>query len=141
MAIPPDDSIDREANVSPLAPDTSSLISGSTRVERGISKPNAFMASILTSLEGSDSALIKVVWNCGTKAFKIGPPFERIKPKVSMIATFTVDGLRSPTILRRGPVIFIANGLKNSLEVSLTISPRPAAAFSLTDESPYNIPR
>ena len=140
MAIPPVDSIDGE-NVSPLAVDTSSLIRGSTCVERGISKPNAFMASNLTSLDWSDSALTNVVWNWGTKAFRRGPPFKRIKPKVSMIATLTEDGLRSPTILSKGPVILIAKGPKNSLDVSLISSPRLAAAFSLADESPYKIPR
>ena len=45
----------------PSEVETSSLINGSTRVDRGMSKARAFIASIRTCLDGSESALTNVV--------------------------------------------------------------------------------
>mmetsp|Transcript_13856 Transcript_13856/g.20286 ORF Transcript_13856/g.20286 Transcript_13856/m.20286 type:complete len:248 (-) Transcript_13856:326-1069(-) len=122
--------------------ETNSLIRGSSLVDRGMRSLNALMASKRTCLEGSESALRKVVWNCGTNARSAGPPFDKMSPKVLMMAIFTAAGFLSPTIRSSGPVTLIMNGpARNLVDVMDINSPRPAAAASRVSWSPYRIPR
>mmetsp|Transcript_11762 Transcript_11762/g.16635 ORF Transcript_11762/g.16635 Transcript_11762/m.16635 type:complete len:209 (-) Transcript_11762:2793-3419(-) len=132
------------AELPPLFPRdaaTSSLISGSTRVDSGMSNARAPIASRRTCREGSERALTNVVWNCGTNARSAGPPFTRTRPKVRKIAILTADGLRSPTIRNSGPVIFIMRGpARYLLAVRSMSSPKPAADASRIVALPYRIP-
>mmetsp|Transcript_25258 Transcript_25258/g.35423 ORF Transcript_25258/g.35423 Transcript_25258/m.35423 type:complete len:280 (+) Transcript_25258:411-1250(+) len=110
---------------------TSSLMSGSTRVDRGINNARAPIASTRTCREGSERALTNVVWNCGTNARSAGPPFTKTRPRVRKIAIFTADGLRSPTIRNKGPVILTMRGpARYLLAVKSMSSPKPAADAS-----------
>mmetsp|Transcript_29636 Transcript_29636/g.43710 ORF Transcript_29636/g.43710 Transcript_29636/m.43710 type:complete len:300 (-) Transcript_29636:1822-2721(-) len=125
----------------PRDPATSSFIKGSTRVLRGISKPNAPIASSRTCRDESANALTKVVWNCGTNARSAGPPLFRTIPSVFKIAIFTSDGLRSPTIRSSGPTIFTTSlPAKYLLDVRAINSPRPDAETSRMLGLPYKIP-
>lgn len=68
------------------------------------------------------------------------PTFFKRRPKVSNIATLTLELNLSPRIRISGPVICTTEGLRASALVSLMISPNPFAALSLISCGPFKIP-
>mmetsp|Transcript_28860 Transcript_28860/g.65400 ORF Transcript_28860/g.65400 Transcript_28860/m.65400 type:complete len:238 (-) Transcript_28860:268-981(-) len=114
----------------------SSMMSGSTRVERETSLLSAEAPRIRTTRVVSERALTKVVCSCGTKGLSRIADFEMRRERVWRMAALTPHGNRSPTMRISGPVIWMTNGLRVAKGVREMTAPRADADASRSSGVP-----